>query len=213
MYVPNTTFKTPRENSDEEKFEREQRAIIKKLMASPDRRLIMEATEYFILEMLSTHLTDYFNDEKFKEENLTTIERKDIPHVLLENRFLNLFSKPMEERAAFKDRYIPKGIRGSSQVGGAEFSYFDLILPTKSKVSRIDEKTFEISTQKFSLQVTISYMGTDELLPTNFERYYLRTYEYPQMSNPSMVKEKSIDIEVKVFFKNSIFLSTTGLQY
>jgi hypothetical protein len=188
MYVPNTTFKTPRENSDEEKFEREQRAIIKKLMASPDRRLIMEATEYFILEMLSTHLTDYFNDEKFKEENLTTIERKDIPHVLLENRFLNLFSKPMEERAAFKDRYIPKGIRGSSQVGGAEFSYFDLILPTKSKVSRIDEKTFEISTQKFSLQVTISYMGTDELLPTNFERYYLRTYEYPQMSNPSMVK-------------------------
>jgi hypothetical protein len=213
MYVPNTTFKTPRENSDEEKFEREQRAIIKKLMASPDRRLIMEATEYFILEMLSTHLTDYFNDEKFKEENLTTIERKDIPHVLLENRFLNLFSKPMEERAAFKDRYIPKGIRGSSQVGGAEFSYFDLILPTKSKVSRIDGKTFEISTQKFSLQVTISYMGTDELLPTNFERYYLRTYEYPQMSNPSMVKEKSIDIEVKVFFKNSIFLSTTGLQY
>ena len=34
-----------------------------------------------------------------------------------------------------------------------------------------------------------------------------------QSSIPSMVKEKSIDIEVKVFFKNSIFLSTTGLQY
>lgn len=88
-----------------------------------------------------------------------------------------------------------------------------MILPTKAKVSRIDEKTFEITTQKFTLRITISYFGIDELLPTNFERYYLRMYEYEQMSNPSMVKEKAIGIEVKVFFKNSIFLSTTGLQY
>ena len=91
IFVPDTTIKIPQENIDEVRIEREERAAAKKNMATPDRRLILEATEYFLLRMLSTHLTNYFNDEKFKEENLTKLERKDIPQVLLENRFLNLF--------------------------------------------------------------------------------------------------------------------------
>ena len=214
IYVPDTTIKIPRENIDEEGIEREERAAAKKLMATPDRRLILEATEYFVFRMLSTHLTNYFNDEKFKEQNLTKLERKDIPQVLLENRFLNLFSKPMEERvAAFEDRYVSKSTKGGSSESGAEFSHFHLILPTKAKVSRIDEKTCEITTQKFTLRIAILYLGDDELLPADFEKYYLRLQEYYQRSNPSMVKEKAIEIEVKVFFKNSIFFSRTGLQY
>lgn len=214
IYVPDATIKIPREKIDEVGIEREERAAVKKLMATPDRRLILEATEYFVFRMLSTHLTNYFNDEKFKEENLTKFERKDIPQVLLENRFLNLFSKPMEERvAAFEDRYVSKSTKGGSSESGAEFSHFHLILPTKAKVSRIDEKTCEITTQKFTLRIAILYLGDDELLPADFEKYYLRLQEYYQRSNPSMVKEKAIEIEVKVFFKNSIFFSRTGLQY
>ena len=215
IYVPDTTIKIPRENIDEVGIESEERAAVKKLKATPDRRLILEATEYFVLRMLSTHLTNYFNDEKFKEENLTKFERKDIPQVLLENRFLNLFSKPMEERtaAAFEDRYVSKNTRGGSGESSADFSHFHLILPTKAKVSRIDEKTWEITTQKFTLRVAILYLGADEVLPADFEIYYLRLQEYYQRSNSSMVKEKAIEIEVKVFFKNSIFFSRTGLQY
>ncbi len=214
IYVPDATIKIPREKIDEVGIEREERAAVKKLMATPDRRLILEATEYFVFRMLSTHLTNYFNDEKFKEENLTKFERKDIPQVLLENRFLNLFSKPMEERvAAFEDRYVSKSTKGGSSESGAEFSHFHLILPTKAKVSRIDEKTCEITTQKFTLRIAILYLGDDELLPADFEKYYLRLQENYQRSNPSMVKEKAIEIEVKVFFKNSIFFSRTGLQY
>jgi hypothetical protein len=214
IYVPDATIKIPQEKIDEVGIEREERAAVKKLMATPDRRLILEATEYFVFRMLSTHLTNYFSDEKFKEENLTKFERKDIPQVLLENRFLNLFSKPMEERvAAFEDRYVSKSTKGGSSESGAEFSHFHLILPTKAKVSRIDEKTCEITTQKFTLRIAILYLGDDELLPADFEKYYLRLQEYYQRSNPSMVKEKAIEIEVKVFFKNSIFFSRTGLQY
>jgi hypothetical protein len=218
IFVPDTTVKIPRENIDEIRTEREEKAVVKKLMATPDRRLILEATEYFVLRMLSTHLTNYFNDEKFKIENLTKLERKDIPQVLLENRFLNLFSKPMEERvaASFEDRYISKSTQdgsGESSESNTDFRHFHLILPTKAKVSRTDEKTCEITTQKFTLRVAILYSGADELLPADFEKYYLRLQEYYQRSNPSMVKEKAIEIEVKVFFKNSIFLSRTGLQY
>lgn len=215
IYVPDTTIKIPRENIDEEGIEREERAAAKKLMATPDRRLILEATEYFVLRMLSTHLTNYFNDEKFKEQNLTKLERKDIPQVLLENRFLNLFSKPMEERvaASFEDRYISKSTQDDSAESNTDFRHFHLILPTKAKVSRTGENNCEITTKKFTLRVSILYLGADELLPADFEKYYLRLQEYYQRSNPSMVKEKAIEIEVKVFFKNSIFFSTTGIQY
>ena len=216
IYVPDTTIKIPQENIDEVRIEREERAAaVKKLMATPDRRLILEATEYFVLRMLSTHLTNYFNDEKFKEENLTKLERKDIPQVLLENRFLNLFSKPMEERtaASFEDRYVSKNTQGGSGESNTDFRHFHLILPAKAKVSRTGENICEITTKKFTLRVSILYLGADELLPADFEKYYLRLQEYYQRSNPSMVKEKAIEIEVKVFFKNSIFFSTTGLQY
>lgn len=215
IYVPDTTIKIPRESIDEEEIERKERSAAKKLMATPDRRLILEATEYFVLRMLSTHLTNYFNDEKFKEQNLTKLERKDIPQVLLENRFLNLFSKPMEERvaASFEDRYISKSTQGDSGESNTDFRHFHLILPTKAKVSRTGENTCEITTEKFTLRVSILYLGADEFLPADFEKYYLRLQEYYQRSNPSMVKEKAIEIEVKVFFKNSIFFSTTGIQY
>jgi hypothetical protein len=215
IYVPDTTIEIPRENIDEEEIERKERAAAKKLMATPDRRLILEATEYFVLRMLSTHLTNYFNDEKFKEQNLTKLERKDIPQVLLENRFLNLFSKPMEERAAasFEDRYISKSIQGGSGESNTDFRHFHLILPTKAKVSRTGENTCEITTKKFTLRVSILYLGADEHLPADFEKYYLRLQEYYKRSNPSMLKEKAIEIEVKVFFRNSIFFSTTGIQY
>jgi hypothetical protein len=54
IYVPDTTTKIPRENIDEEGIEREERTAAKKLMATPDRRLILEATEYFVLRTLST---------------------------------------------------------------------------------------------------------------------------------------------------------------
>jgi hypothetical protein len=215
IYVPDTTIKIPPENIDEEGIEREKRAAPKKLMATPDRRLILEATEYFVLRMLSTHLTNYFNDEKFQEQNLTKLERKDIPQVLLENRFLNLFSKPMEERvtASFEDRYISKSTQDDSAESNTDFRHFHLILPTKAKVSRTGENNCEITTKKFTLSVSILYLGADELLPADFEKYYLRLQEYYQRSNPSMLKEKAIQIQVKVFFKNSIFFSTTGIQY
>ena len=215
IYVPDTTIKIPRENIDDEGIEREERAAVKKLMATPDRRLIFEATEYFVLRMLSTHLTNYFNDEKFKEENLTKLERNDIPQVLLENRFLNLFSKPMEEReaASFEDRNISQSTQDSSGESNTDFRHFHLILPTKAKISRTGENTCEITTKKFTLRVSILYLGANVLLPADFEKYYLRLQEYYQRSNPSMVTEKAIEIEVKVFFKNSIFFSRTGLQY
>jgi len=53
-----------------------------------------------------THLTDYFNEDRFSAEYLKKYERSDIPDILLRNRFLETFSRPMNERSAFADRHF-----------------------------------------------------------------------------------------------------------
>ena len=63
--------------------------------------LVIEATEYFILKQLSLHLSSYFNNSKHDRKRLQEFSRRDIPAVLLDNRLLELFSKPMEQREAF----------------------------------------------------------------------------------------------------------------
>ncbi|HIF9309364.1 TPA: hypothetical protein ACX6RK_001577 [Photobacterium damselae] len=64
--------------------------------------LLVEAVEYYVLNSLSLHLNSYFiKNGLSSDDELITLERKNIPSVLLENRYLDLFSKPMEEREAF----------------------------------------------------------------------------------------------------------------
>ena len=63
--------------------------------------LLIEAVEYYVLSLLSVHLEDYFNKKELASENLVTYDRVDIPDILLSNRFLEMFSRPMKERPAF----------------------------------------------------------------------------------------------------------------
>jgi hypothetical protein len=63
--------------------------------ASKSKDLAVEAIEYFSLERLSTHLTDYFNqDDSVDHNRIVTLLRKDVPELFLQNRFLDLFSDP-----------------------------------------------------------------------------------------------------------------------
>ena len=65
--------------------------------------IIREALEYFLLNKLSIHLNSYFKYPMERNKNISVIQREHIPSVLLSNRFLELFSKPMKDRAAFID--------------------------------------------------------------------------------------------------------------
>lgn len=70
--------------------------------------LLAEAVEYLVLDKISTHLTDYFNEESFAEQNLKVYRREDVPDILLRNRFLETFSRPTEQRPAFMDLGTPE---------------------------------------------------------------------------------------------------------
>lgn len=107
---------------------------------------------------MNCHLSGYFvNNPNVDEHELTEIGRRDIPSVLLENHFLELFSKPMEEREAFLPSGKGMSVRQNHKVvfasgkGGAIFDHFELNLPHGTTVSRIDPRSIQLKTDRFSM--------------------------------------------------------------
>jgi hypothetical protein len=174
-------------------------------------KLIREATEYYVLDLLSTHLTDYFNDEKFRAENLKEFQRNDVPDVLLRNRFLELFSKPMENRPAFvKDFFDDKDHARTTlaYLGGAIYKRFDLVLPKESIVNRVGENSIEIETKRFVIRITVGFEGLGTYIPSEFLKHYLC------IDDPfEEVVEYCVGVDVHVLFKFGALLSGTGWEY
>jgi hypothetical protein len=146
------------------------------------RRLVIESIEYLVLNTLSSTLIDYFNESKeIDSKEIKSLERKDIPSVLLSNRFLELFSRPMEEREAFSNRDRKEsdptdGVETrivSAYSGGAYFDYFELVLPAGSVVSRGEHHSINIKTGRFSLHVRTIFNGFMSVLPRGFEQLYI----------------------------------------
>jgi hypothetical protein len=163
-------------------------------------RLLSEAVEYFLLERLSIHLTDYFNRSGFQKKNLKTYGRKDIPEVLLSNKFLELFSRPPEERPAFVDDTIDVTMKGELVYaygsGGVIFNRFDLILPKKSIVRRLGSNNIEIETDKLKVSMSTRFEGICTVIPPEFEKYYLGFID----TQPDPPYELNVVIKVKIKF-------------
>lgn len=176
---------------------------------SPALKLFREAVEYHALHELALHLSAHFTgNPEVKDENIVQIGRKDIPAILLENRFLELFSRPMDEREAFLD-----GTRGKGRdlavyaggKGGAIFSHFELILPSASKVTKSAQDGLVIATPRFTLAIKVECQGFNSNLPGEFEKLYLgRSF-----------KELTVlkyDVRAAVSFKRRAFLATEGWE-
>ena len=174
-------------------------------------QLLSEAAEYFVLDRLSTHLTDYFAAESFKKKNLKEYGREEVPEVLLRNRFLELFSRPMEDRQAFVDRTF--GEKGQGEIvfaygpGGAIYNRLNLILPRQSIVRRPEVNTIEIETKKLKISIAVRFEGFRTVLPEGFEEYYLGINHWQDST------EYSLDIDIKVSMKLGALLSGVGWEY
>ena len=202
-------IKTPPDlsESDKEKIN----AYLRERADSPGSRLIKEATEYYVLEMLSMHLTDYFADHQFREENLEKFDRKHIPAILMENRFLELFSRPMDERVAFDKFRTPKGIIYSRSEEGALYHRFQLTLPRGSIITRENDGTIKIETRELALKITIDYSGLGTVIPGDFLEFYLNMKNYKKRIETT--DERRISIILHVSFKFPFFLSGAGIRY
>lgn len=176
-------------------------------------QLVLEAAQYFLLNKLSTHLIDYFTTEEFKKANLKKYERKDIPEILLSNRFLELFSRPMEERPAFmddceyEDDEVPDEIVYASGDKGAIFDRFELVLPQKSSIRKLDNNKIEIETEKLKISIVIQFEGFNTLLPMMFEEYYLG------INDSDKYDVYNLDISIHVQMKLMSLFSSVGWEY
>ncbi|MCY2951985.1 MAG: hypothetical protein NTU53_08410 [Planctomycetota bacterium] len=188
--------------------------------------LIREATEYCILEELSTHLTDYFNDDRFSKHRLRVLERNDIPAVLLSNRFMELFSRPMDDRAKFLENQQPEGPQ--AQMAGTEanvetepvavwadgliYKRFDLTLPADATVSRLSSGEIQVKTNRFTLRFGIQFDGMSTVLPSEFlERYLQIKQECLQEILSFGVFD--IQIRISVSFGHGSLIRATGWDY
>lgn len=168
--------------------------------ASGSLKLIREAAEYYLIETLSMHLTDYFNQECYDKKLLNELSREDVPSILLNNRFMEMFSAPMENRAVFEpndrdDRDDTDGVVVMSMgKNGAFYSRFDLVLPKGAEVSRHNGAVV-IETSKFKLAISVRFDGTGYVSPRNFEKYYLGLETFEKY------REFGIEFNAEVEFK------------
>jgi hypothetical protein len=179
--------------------------------SSPAVKLVREAVEYFVLEELSLHLSGHFeNNPNISEHELIKVGRREIPSVLLENRFLELFSKPMDEREAFVE---PPGrlsefhkVVSATGKGGAIFEHFELILPQGAQVLRVDPASIRVQTKRFSMQIVVSFDGFGAVFPRSFETLYLGT-------KLEDVHAYKVDLDIDIHFSPWSLFTARGWEY
>ena len=174
-------------------------------------QLLFEAVEYFFLENLSVHLSDYFSNKTFKESNLIKYGRKDIPDVLLSNTFLEMFSRSMRERPAFQELLAiyeeAADDKSGTIIGGPRYQKLELVLPKGSKVKRTGDQKLEIETKRLKLALGTRVSGIGMMIPDEFVQYYLRR------SDDTDTYYIDLNIEIKILIKIRSLLSITGWSY
>lgn len=172
--------------------------------------LLIEAVEYFVLRSLSLHLNSYFiKNELSSDGELITLERKNIPSVLLENRYLDLFSKPMEEREAFikhGNGPVHGKVVYALGKGGVIFDHFDLMLPKGSSVTREKNSSISIKTDRFTLNIHPHFDGMGSNFPQKFKPLYLG-------KDFSSVSTFGVKLIITVEFSVRTLLTTKGWNY
>lgn len=154
------------------------------------RRLLEEAVEYWVLKACADHLSTYFARYKGHPQ-VAALKREQIPDVLLSNRFLELFSRPMKERAAFvpkteeerrfqeESERLAAGEDGEPaftaawNFGGEYYEYFRMVLPKGTRVTRDGSGCVCIVTPRLTIRISIKVDGRTEELPTRFLQWYV----------------------------------------
>ncbi len=187
------------------KFDNEKRTAIHNNPES--RRFLIEATEYYLLDKLSTHLTDYFNSDSFDSVELVEFQREDVPDVLLHNRLMELFSRSMDQRPAFLSHNKVDHSRTVAMFGdNTYFSRFDLTLPKGTKVRRIGPGHIEIETNRLKFSLAILFEGTGTVLPRKFMQYYVG------IEDPLKYSAFNIKVRANARFRKFALLTLSGWE-
>jgi hypothetical protein len=183
----------------------------KELQASAGYRLAEEMVIFIIIDYISTHLTDYFNQSE-ASLRYKSLERSDLPDFLMKNRIVNLLSTPLDQRDIFMDKMSstrpPAGkVVSAFGPGGAYFSAFELTLPEGAEVTALGHNGFRIKTKRVDLQVLVAVTPFWQNLPSYFTEFYLR-------SKNDVVNTRVVEIRIKGRLRHwSVFLPSGWASY
>lgn len=153
-----------------------------------------ELIEYVFIEWLSLKQSSYFGS--FEDAELEILTREKISDYLLQNRVLEMITKPYDERENFIDSGGDGNPKEGEMVavyhGDTVFYHFDLKLPKKSSMYKDGDKLV-IKNRNYTLKFTHGYDGFNANIPIGFSELYLK-----QNFSDINVYEFSPELEIKL---------------
>jgi len=174
--------------------------------------VIQDGTECFLLSALSEHLRAYFENEKHDDPHLRKMTREDAAPLVLENRILEVISRPLTDRPSM----LPEGLEGLAQAEGVLewvgehgfFRRFELLLPADTTLERVGRGQFNLRTRRMYVTFAVSFSGDfANVLPADFVRHVLGE------KDPFVVSDYEVVINVTARFRYAALLTPTGWKY
>ncbi len=155
-------------------------------------RILREALEFVFLEMLSTHLTDYFGADHALARHTREHSRDDLLKLLPQNRILDLLTSPLEDRIALieaeqaEGRHFMKIMRIVETPEGREeklymagdghymYTRFELVLPSDVSVERVEPGRICLRGKFMDTELVARFDGYAHTLDREFISGYLR---------------------------------------
>ena len=144
-------------------------------------KILKEFTEFLILEILSSHLSSYFDPmPSTARPDLTILSRNDISNLLVTNRVLDQVSKSPKDRAAFENFKASDNWSNTYFAHGKDgvvYSRVELQLPKNATIQRSAKysDTIEIFHPDFKLTFKVKDCVTSVDTPYQFEKLYLKS--------------------------------------
>lgn len=179
--------------------------------ASVEKSILLEAIEFCMLQVLSNHLSEYFDAFDGRDKQVCTLTRGDIPHILLENRILALLSAPIEDRQIFL------GANGSNPpangevyciwgLDGSMYERFELKLPMGTCLSRPRLGCIRLQHRRFTLDLVSTFHGFSANLPPYFKTLYVGRRDRE-------LDARIVQFEIRAQLHSSALVCLRGWEY
>lgn len=166
-----------------------------------DQKIGKELAQFFTIEQLAITLRDYYDHldpSVTAHDPLVTYKRAELPHFLLENRLLELFSRDIKDRTGFGEKDDEANGEVYVIFGTHYFSRFELIMPRSCTV-RLRDGIIVFSGPNLEVEILVTCSGLNKYVPFAFLRHVMGVGDVRD------IDAFSLDISVTTRLKRRLF--------
>lgn len=158
--------------------------------------LLNDLLEYMVLKRLSADLSTHIGAEQGDEVTLIDYRLEDASRPLFQNRFLELFSRRPEARAASSAILDQEGpVPGGETGGDAPPGRSTLRLPADSSVNKPTDGGLNVNSPQISVRIRTNFSGSTVDIPSPFVEHYVGV-RHGSTDVQSYAAELQISVEV-----------------